>query len=255
MKEQYIKQVEKELSLTRKAKKEVVRDLYEVFASALEHGETEQQVIERLGTPKEFAENTAEQLGIDSAAPQKRKGIISSVAALVVAVAAFVIYATTQSGKVPDGAIGQDVAMKILVSIIAILLMLSLAACSNQDTPSAADNPSNTQTESNTMLDAGVWPVNEYTEGLPVPSGTVGWAMLDTEHENCSIRIVDISETDYNDYLELLKQEGFSIIEEVSEENEGQDYVSIGTLLSNGEKGLSISYIPDNFTIYISFLK
>ena len=109
MKEQYIKQVEKELSLTRKAKKEVVRDLNEVFASALEHGETEQQVIERLGTPKEFAENTAEQLGIDSAAPQKRKGIISSVAALVVAVAAFVIYATT--GKVPDGAIGQADAM------------------------------------------------------------------------------------------------------------------------------------------------
>lgn len=145
--------------------------------------------------------------------------------------------------------------MKKFVSIIAILLMLSLAACSNQDTPSAADNPSNTQTESNTMLDAGVWPVNEYTEGLPVPSGTVGWAMLDTEHENCSISIVDISETDYNDYLELLKQEGFSIIEEVSEEIEGQDYVSIGTLLSNGEKGLSISYIPDNFTIYISFLK
>ncbi|MFR3323567.1 MAG: hypothetical protein ACLTR8_03075 [Oscillospiraceae bacterium] len=79
--------------------------------------------------------------------------------------------------------------------------------------------------------------------------------MLDTEHENCSISIVDISETDYNDYLELLKQEGFSIIEEVSEEIEGQDYVSIGTLLSNGEKGLSISYIPDNFTISISFLK
>ena len=51
--------------------------------------------------------------------------------------------------------------------------------------------------------------------------------MLDTEHENCSISIVDISETDYNDYLELLKQEGFSIIEEVSEEIEGQDYVCL----------------------------
>ena len=38
MKEQYIKQVEKELSLPHKAKKEVVRDLNEVFASALEHG-------------------------------------------------------------------------------------------------------------------------------------------------------------------------------------------------------------------------
>lgn len=55
--------------------------------------------------------------------------------------------------------------------------MLSLAACSNQDTPSAADNPSNTQTESNTMLDAGVWPVNEYTEGFrPVRYGRLGYA-------------------------------------------------------------------------------
>ncbi len=103
MKEQYIKQVEKELSLTRKAKKEVVRDLNEVFASALEHGETEQQVIERLGTPKEFAENTAEQLGIDSAAPQKRKGIISSVAALVVAVAAFVIFRLSEPSAKTGG--------------------------------------------------------------------------------------------------------------------------------------------------------
>ena len=73
-------------------KKEIVRDLNEVFTSALEHGETEQQVIERLGTPKEFADNTAEQLGFDSTAPQKRKGIISSVVALVVAIAAFITY-------------------------------------------------------------------------------------------------------------------------------------------------------------------
>ena len=101
MKEQYIKQVEKELCLPRNEKKEVVRDLNEVF------GKTEQQVIERLGTPKEFAENTAEQLGIDSTAPQKRKGIISSIVALVTAITAFVICATAKVGKVPDGAIGQ----------------------------------------------------------------------------------------------------------------------------------------------------
>ena len=55
MKEQYIRQVEKELNLSRKAKTEVVRDLNEIFNSAVEHGETEQQVIERLGTPQEFA--------------------------------------------------------------------------------------------------------------------------------------------------------------------------------------------------------
>ena len=144
--------------------------------------------------------------------------------------------------------------MKKFISVIMILLMLSLAACTNQDTsPSNTGNTRNTQSENITMLDEGVWPVNEYTEGLPVPPGTVTWAMLDTNHGNCSISIVDISETEYNNYFELLKQEGFSVIEEVSEKIEGQDYVSIGTLLSNDEKGLSISYIPDNLTIYISF--
>lgn len=104
MKEQYIKQVEKELSLPRKMKKEVVRDLNEVFASAMEHGETEQQVIQRLGTPKEFADSTAEQFGIDNTTLKKRNGIIST---LVIAVAAFSVYAVAQSGKVPEGAIGQ----------------------------------------------------------------------------------------------------------------------------------------------------
>ena len=145
--------------------------------------------------------------------------------------------------------------MKKFVSIIAVLLILSLVACSNQDTPPTTDNSSNTQSENITMLDEGVWPANEYTEGLPVPSGTIAWAMLDTEHENCCISIVDIAESDYNDYMKLLEQEGFSVIEDVSEEIKGQDYVSIGTLLSNGEKGLGISYIPDNLTIYISFIK
>lgn len=143
--------------------------------------------------------------------------------------------------------------MKKLLSIITILLVLTMASCSNQDTPSAGtDNSSNTQPEYITMLDEGVWPENEYTKGLPVPSGTVSWAMLDTEHGNCGVNVVDISETEYSEYMEFLKQEGFSIIEEVSEEIEGQNYVSVGTLLSNGEKGLSISYTPGNFVICIS---
>ena len=107
MKEEYIKQVEKELFLPRKAKKEVMRDLNEAFASALEHGETEQQVIQRLGTPKEFADSTAEQFGIDNTSSKKQKGIISALVALIIAAIAFSIYAVTQLGKVPEGTIGQ----------------------------------------------------------------------------------------------------------------------------------------------------
>ena len=107
MKEEYIKQVEKELFLPRKAKKEVMRDLNEAFASALEHGETEQQVIQRLGTPKEFADSTAEQFGIDNTSSKKHKGIISALVALIIAAIAFSIYAVTQLGKVPERTIGQ----------------------------------------------------------------------------------------------------------------------------------------------------
>ena len=134
MKEQYIKQVEKELSLPHKAKKEVVRDLNEVFASALEHGETEQQVIQRLGTPKEFADSTAEQFGIDNAS-SKRKGIISALVALIVAVVAFSIYAVTRLGKAPEGAIGQaDATTNIQIEsalgfdVLQIILAVGFAA-------------------------------------------------------------------------------------------------------------------------------
>lgn len=51
---------------------------------------------------------------------------------------------------------------------------------------------SNSQSEGIIRLDEGEWPVNEYTEGLPVPTGTVAWAMLDTDHGNCSISISGI---------------------------------------------------------------
>ena len=64
MKQQYIRQVKKALNLPREQKAEVLRDLDEAFSSALEHGETERQVIERLGTPDEFAGSIHEQLGI-----------------------------------------------------------------------------------------------------------------------------------------------------------------------------------------------
>ena len=144
--------------------------------------------------------------------------------------------------------------MKKYISALAILLIISFAACSNQNTSSApTDHGNRTSSDNVTLLDAGVWPVNEYTEGLPVPPGTVVWASLDTERDHCSVNLSNITESDYTRYMEIVKQEGFSVIENVSEEIEGEDYVSIGTLLSGNEKWLTISYIPDNLTIYISF--
>ena len=141
--------------------------------------------------------------------------------------------------------------MKKRLLTIVILLVLFLTACAGRT--AGADDAERLPAESVTMLDEGVWPVNAYTEGLPVPPGTVTWAMLDAEHDTCGVSVTELSEEEFRDYQERLTQVGFSVMENVSETVKGQSYVSIGTLLSNGEKSLSISYVPETLTIYISF--
>ena len=101
----------KELLLPKKQKQIVLRDLEEMFASAKEHGESEQQVIERLGAPKEFVINTEEQFGVDHASVKKRRGIIHIVSSVIVAVVAFIVFGVMQLGKTPDNVIGQADAM------------------------------------------------------------------------------------------------------------------------------------------------
>lgn len=124
------------------------------------------------------------------------------------------------------------------------MLLLSLTSCARQS--------SKPNTEGVTQLDAGIWPVNAYTAGLPIPNGTVLWATLDNEHGNCGISLTDISETEHQHYLDLLKQAGFSVFAETTEEINGQNYASSNILLSNGERELSISYLPGSCTIYIA---
>ncbi len=139
--------------------------------------------------------------------------------------------------------------MKKLIIAVMLVLIFALPACSNQNETQGTNNSS----ENLVVLDEGIWPVNEYTDGLPVAPGTVSWAALDTVNGFCNINLVDMTDTEYNSYMELLKESGYTVIEESSEEINGQNYVSIGTVLSDGERGLSISYIPDNLGIYISF--
>ena len=105
------------------------------------------------------------------------------------------------------------------------------------------------------ISDTDVWPVNTFTDGLPVPPGTVSWAAIDEAHQSLAVNLTDMSETDYADYMKSLRQAGFSVNEGTSEDIEEQDYTSTGVLLSSGEKNISISYIPGNFTIYISFIE
>lgn len=133
MKEKYIKQVKKRLAVPSSKRKTVLQDLEKTFASAAENGETEQQVIARLGTPEQFAAGIEEQFGIDRKKRLKTRTIIWTTICLVVAVIVFSVYLTIQQEMI--GAIGiiggADGPTAILVSgpgIDISLLVLIVAA-------------------------------------------------------------------------------------------------------------------------------
>lgn len=111
MKQQYIRQVKKALNLPREQKAEVLRDLDEAFASALEHGETERQVIERLGTPDEFADSIHEQLGIACHDRRGRKRRICIALTALVSAIAFAIAFFMRAERPDQNIIGQADAM------------------------------------------------------------------------------------------------------------------------------------------------
>lgn len=135
MKKQYIKQVKRELSVTRRAKKEIIRDLEEVFASALEHGENETQVMERLGSPKDFAENMEEQIGFDRAGYRNRNKLIQIVCSFATALMFFVIYIVVKALQIPKNVIGQADSMTgikieapFILNSLSIIVILGIVA-------------------------------------------------------------------------------------------------------------------------------
>lgn len=110
MKAQYINQVKKHLLVSGKAKKEIVRDLEEIFASAAEHGETEAAIIERLGSPAEYAAEANGAFGYEGKDKKSKIGVIVRVlvaaVALVFAVFSVILYNFTKTPLHSVGVIG-----------------------------------------------------------------------------------------------------------------------------------------------------
>lgn len=130
-----------------------------------------------------------------------------------------------------------------------VLLVLALFLCGCGGVSSLAPTADSPQT---LLTDSGVWPENKHTEGLPIPPGTVSWSAVDPEGRYCAVELTGLSETDYRAYLDRLADLGFSPIEQAEESIKGQDYVAIGTLFSDGARGISISYLPDHLVLYLS---
>jgi hypothetical protein len=135
-----------------------------------------------------------------------------------------------------------------------VALTVLMAACGDSSiskTEDTANNSGNSLPENFVMLDTGEWPQNEYTANIPQPeSGTLLHGWIDPDKEYCSLTLSGITQAESEQYVKALKEAGFTEVEKVSEEING-DYVSVGTLLTSGDTSVSISYTDDLFGMYI----
>ncbi len=144
--------------------------------------------------------------------------------------------------------------MKKLFFILLALLAVLVSICSCAKNDGVNDNADDT---GYIVSDDCTWPDNSYTKNLPIPQGTVLRTVEDTSNGTFSISLTDLNKADYDSYITALQGEGFEIVDQVSEEIEGQDYTAYGIVLSgkNGKVGLSISYTPNSMVIYVSLKK
>lgn len=94
-KEKYIKSVKRKLNVPYDLKASVLEELMEAFDSAKEHGESENDLINRLGTPKEFVNDVIKNADLTDEQKKyikQRKNIIKVIIAFIIADAAFTGY-------------------------------------------------------------------------------------------------------------------------------------------------------------------
>ena len=124
----------KALVVSGSAKKEVLRDLKEIFASAREHGESEEQVIGRLGSPEEFADNINEQMGVSRTERLRLRRRRQITVVSIFAVLALAAGLLSRFSSVPNDAIGYSDSMTSIkiesarLDVPMLLVVIGIAA-------------------------------------------------------------------------------------------------------------------------------
>ncbi len=142
------------------------------------------------------------------------------------------------------------------ILVLAALLTAVLSGCSipggSSASPAATPFASNIDFCPGGTVLTNKWPQNEYTEDLPQPAaGEVAGVFIDAERGFLAVFLSGITQEDSAAYVEALKQEGFQETEKTSEIIAGQGYTSTGILLFDGETYVSLTYFPDQLSLYI----
>lgn len=110
----YIRRVKRALILPRRQKAEILRDLTEIFTSAREHGESDAQIIARLGAPELFAREAQAPFGFVYA--RRRAALEWALAGVLLLAALFMLLAALSRPADPAIIGGADAMTAIAVS-------------------------------------------------------------------------------------------------------------------------------------------
>ena len=109
----YIRRVKRALTLPRRQKAEILRDLSEIFTSACEHGESDAQIIARLGAPELFAREAQAPFGFTYA--RRRAALEWTLAVMLILAALFMLLLLALSRPADPSIIGGADAMTAIV--------------------------------------------------------------------------------------------------------------------------------------------
>lgn len=132
-----------------------------------------------------------------------------------------------------------------ILYISLIFIMIAVSGCSHISSPAVpVDVDWATTVEPEYVSE---WPDNRFTRYIPEPeSGKIEYIRDYSDYGRYEIVVNDISQSDFDSYIEILKKEGYSNIAQKSNK------VSVGLMLENDEVYLSIAYSEPGFNILIT---
>lgn len=131
--------------------------------------------------------------------------------------------------------------------------MLSLLAACLLLCSSCGTEPDRTGSGIAAWVSAEEWPVNAYTEGVPVPPGEVTEMLLDESGGFCAVSLDGVSGGEAQAWRGELSEAGFRSLAGVEEDVKGtvpSGTVSIGEVCTDGSVFLSVSHTGERMVVY-----
>lgn len=101
--------------------------------------------------------------------------------------------------------------------------------------------------ENHIMLEAGEWPENTYTSGIPQPdSGKVVNGWIDPDMNYCYIEMEGVSSGTIENWYDSLLKNDFNEVERMAEEIKNQDYISTNAVLQSSDGNVNMTHLSND---------